>query len=149
MNTAFVVQGTLFLTGAVLVARASRGNGTSAGFIGCAAANAIGNVVIAAVPSGPSGIPWVHVSAAVLAIVGGNVAVLAGTPLVDATDAPRRYRVVSRALAALGLTSFVLLATASTTGAGVGLPPAVWERTSVYTIIAWQVISSLRLLARR
>jgi hypothetical protein len=86
------------------------------------------------------------VSAAVLAIVGGNAAILAGSPLVTA---PRYYRVASVGLATLGMSSFVLLALASTTSATLILPNAVWERTSVYTIIAWQVLSALELLAHQ
>lgn len=141
MNTGFAVQGTLFFTGAALLARTIRDR--SRVFVALAAANMIGNVIVATVPSGPEGIPWLHVSAAVLAIVGGNAAILAGSPLVIA---PRYYRVASVGLATLGLSSFVLLAIASTTSATMILPSAVWERTSVYTIIAWQILSSLQLI---
>jgi hypothetical membrane protein len=144
MNTGFAVQGTFFFAGAALLARTLRGR--SRVFVGLAAANMVGNVIVATVPSGPEGIPWLHVSAAVLAIVGGNAAILAGSPLVTA---PRYYRVASVGLATLGMSSFVLLALASTTSATLILPNAVWERTSVYTIIAWQVLSALELLAHQ
>ncbi|MDT5149710.1 MAG: hypothetical protein QOI01_1443 [Mycobacterium sp.] len=148
MNTAFVVQGLLFLAGAVLLARAAPINGSGILFVGCAGANAVGNIVVAIVPSGPAGIPWLHVAAAVLAIVGGNLAILAGPPFVTAAGASRYYRAASIGLATLGLLSFVLLAIASTTSVTTVLPGGVWERTSVYTIIAWQVLSSLQLLVR-
>lgn len=143
MNAAFAVQGTLFFAGAALLVRATR---RAPLFLGAAAANVIGNLVVAAVPSGGAGVAWVHVSGAVLAIVGGNVAVLAGHPLVDGA---RLYRVASVALGALGLVSFGLLAVASTTAATIVAPNAVWERTSVYTIIGWQVLSAVVLLSRR
>jgi hypothetical membrane protein len=136
MNTAFVVQGLLFLAGAVLLARATPINGSGILFVGCAGANAVGNIVVAIVPSGPAGIPWLH------------VAILAGPPFVTAAGASRYYRAASIGLATLGLLSFVLLAIASTTSVTTVLPGAVWERTSVYTIIAWQVLSSLQLLVR-
>lgn len=145
MNTAFAVQGTLFFAGAALLVRATKSR-KAVSFIGFAAANLIGNLVVAAVPSGQAGIAWMHVTGAVLAIAGGNAAILAGRPLVDG---PRSYRAASVALAALGLGSFGLLAIASTTSSTVVLPAAVWERTSVYTIIGWQVLSAVVLLTRR
>ncbi len=145
MNTAFVVQGTLFFVAAVLLARATRDR-PSGLFVGFAAANAVGNVVVASVPSGCVGIAWVHVFGAVVAIVGGNAAILAGSRFVSPS---RRYRVTSVGLAALGLLSFALLAIAATTSVTILLPGAVWERTSVYTIIGWQVLSACALWARR
>jgi hypothetical protein len=45
--------------------------------------------------------------------------------------------------------SFVLLAVAAVTSTTMILPGAVWERTSVYTIIGWQVLSAFELLAHR
>ncbi|BDX34961.1 hypothetical protein TUM20985_55080 [Mycobacterium antarcticum] len=144
MNTAFVVQGTLLCLGAVLLARGSR-DGRTGLFVGFAAANAVGNLVVAAVPSGGPGIAWVHVTGAVVAIVGGNAAILAGTRFVSAN---RAYRIASVALAALGLLSFTALAIGATTSATVLLPGAVWERTSVYTIIGWQMLSALAILRR-
>jgi hypothetical protein len=53
------------------------------------------------------------------------------------------------ALAALGLSAFILLAIGTMTSTTPLLPAAVWERTSVYTIIGWQMLSALVLLARR
>jgi hypothetical membrane protein len=146
MNTAFVVQGVSFFVGAVLLMRAAR---VRAVFPCFAAANCIGNVVVASVPSGAAGTALAHVAGAVLAIVGGNAAIVAGTPLVRAAGAPKGYTAVSVAIAAVGLVSFVLLAVASTTSSTVVLPGAVLERTSVYTIIAWQVLSALALLVAR
>jgi hypothetical membrane protein len=149
MNMAFVLQGTLFLAGAALFARTVRGSGARPRIVGSAAANAIGNVVVAAVPSGPSGIPWLHASAAVLAIVGGNAAILAGSPSIAAAGAPRHYRASSVGLAVIGLGSFLWLAIAATTDSTVLVAGAVWERASIYTIIGWQVMSAFVLLTRR
>ena len=139
MNTGFVVQGTLFLAAAVALARAGRGSGV---FVACAAANAVGNVVVAMVPSGGAGIAWVHVSAAAVAIVGGNAAILAGRRVVSES---RWYRLASVGLAALGFLAFGVLAVGAVTASTVVLPGAVWERTCVYTIIGWQLLSALRL----
>jgi hypothetical membrane protein len=132
MNGAFAFQGLMFGAGAALLVRA-RGGGRRA-FLACAAANTVGNLVVAAVPSGPAGIPWVHVTGAVLAILGGNAAILAGASTVAR---PRAYRTVSFGFGALGLLSSALLAV---------IPSAALERTSVYTIIAWQLLSAVLLL---
>jgi hypothetical membrane protein len=144
MNTAFVVQGALFLAAAVALTRSRRGPGTGV-FVACAAANAVGNVVVAMVPSGGAGIAWVHVLAATVAIVGGNAAILAGCRLVSES---RWYRLTSAGIATLGFLAFTLLAVGAVTASTVLLPGAVWERTCVYTIIGWQLLSALRLLRR-
>ncbi|OPX11332.1 DUF998 domain-containing protein [Mycobacterium sp. AT1] len=144
MNTAFVVQGTLFLAAAVALTRANRGR-SSGLFVACAAANAVGNVVVASVPSGGAGIAWVHVSAAAVAIVGGNAAILAGHRLVSES---RWYRLTSVGLAALGFLAFGMLSVGAVTASTVVLPGAVWERACVYTIIGWQLLSAARLLRR-
>lgn len=149
MNTAFVLQGTLFFTAAALLVRVTAArDGRVFVFLGFAAANAIGNLVVASVPSGSAGIAWMHVAGAVLAIVGGNVAIVVGAPLVRAEGAPKLYFHVSMYIAALGLLSFVLLAVVSTTSLRTVVPGAVLERTSVYTIIAWQVLSAVTLVTR-
>ncbi|MBJ7336917.1 DUF998 domain-containing protein [Mycolicibacterium sp.] len=144
MNTAFVVQGTLFFLGAVLATRVLDDRRRTL-FVAFAAANAVGNIVVASVPSGGAGIAWVHVTGAVIAIVGGNAAVLIGSRHISAS---RWYRIASVALGVLGLLSFALLAVGATTSTAVLLGDAVWERTSVYTIIGWQVLSAGMLLAR-
>lgn len=128
MNTAFVVQGSLFLVAAILVSRSQTARSATA-FVAFAVANAVGNVTVAIIHSGSP----LHVAGAALAIFGGNAAILAGFGMVD--DA-RWYRTASRSLAALGLTAFAALAVA---------PIPVLERVSVYTIIAWQLLSAVRL----
>lgn len=149
MNTAFCLQGTLFFLGAILAVTAA---GRRAGcFVALAAANAVGNIVVAVVHSGPaahaSGTIWVHETGAVLAIVGGNAAIVAGTAVVD-SHGPRWYRTVSVGFGVLGLLSFVVLVLDMTITAIRVLPLAVWERASVYTIIAWQLCSAAYLLTR-
>lgn len=148
MNAAFVTQGTLFFAGAVFAVRAAQ-HRRAGPFIGLAAANAVGNLLVASVPSGPSGLAWVHVTGAVIAIVGGNAAILAGWPVVSDGGVSRYYRHASVALGAVGLTSFALLAIESTGAVTTLLPGAVWERTSVYTIIGWQILSAILLLLDR
>ncbi|MEU0498462.1 DUF998 domain-containing protein [Mycobacterium sp. NPDC006124] len=144
MNTAFAAQGTLFLAAALTLTRAGRARGAWK-FVACAAANAVGNVVVALVPSGGAGIAWVHVTAATVAIVGGNAAILAGHGRVSETP---WYGRTSVGLATLGLLAFLVLAVGAVTTSTVLLPGAVWERASVYTIIGWQLMSALVLVRR-
>jgi hypothetical membrane protein len=140
MNAAFALQGTLFLVAAILVGRTQTLRSATV-FIGFAAANAVGNVVVALIHSGSR----LHVAGAILAIVGGNAAILAGFAIVDAAS---WYRTASRVLAALGLTAFVALAVQTVAGTSIA-PNAVLERVSVYTIIVWQVLSAIQLWRTR
>jgi hypothetical membrane protein len=145
MNTAFGVQGTLFLLGAILTVRAV-GARRAGLFVTLAAANAVGNLLIAAFHSGPAshanGTAWVHAVGAVSAIVGGNAAVLAGSRIVSGW-----HRTVSVALGALGLLGFALFVIELT--ASSGLPLGVLERCGVYSITGWQLLIAAWLLSRR
>jgi hypothetical membrane protein len=148
MNTAFCVQGTLFLIGAILIVRAFETH-KAALFLTLAALNAVGNILVAAVHSGPiaraDGTAWLHDTGAVLAIMGGNAAILAGSSIVRNVCGPW-YRGVSAGFAMLGLLGFALLVIELKTAAIDFLPPAVWERCSVYSIIAWQMFTAAYLL---
>jgi hypothetical membrane protein len=145
MNTAFGLQGTLFLVGATLAVRAVAPRKAGL-FLTFAAANAVGNLLIAAFHSGPAaraeGTAWVHAIGAVLAIVGGNAAILAGSRIVTGW-----HRKISIALGAFGLLSFVLFVIELK--ASRALPLGVWERCSVYSITAWQLLTAAWLLSRR
>jgi hypothetical membrane protein len=133
MNVAFCLQGTLFLAGAVALSRARL-------FLACAA-NAVGNVLIAAFHSAPSPTAGLHVIGAVLAIVGGNAAILAGSSIIGGW-----HRKVSVALGAFGLLSFMTFVIALPSAV---LPLGVLERCSVYSITAWQLLTGAWLLSRR
>jgi hypothetical membrane protein len=139
MNTAFCVQGTLFLVGAVLAVRTFEIRRARL-FLGLAAANMAGNWLIAVFHSGPSPTAWVHATGAVLAIVGGNAAILAGSSMIGG-----RHRAVSVAMGAFGLLSFAFFVIALKNST----PPAVWERCSVYSITAWQLVTGGWVLSRR
>jgi hypothetical membrane protein len=145
MNTAFGVQGSLFLVGAILMVSAVTPRKAGL-FLTLAAANAVGNLLIAAFHSGPAaraeGTAWVHAIGAVLAIVGGNAAILAGSRIVSGW-----HRKVSVALGAFGLLGFVLFVIELK--ASSALPLGVWERCSVYSITAWQLLTAAWLLNRR
>lgn len=126
MNVAFVAQGSLFLLGAV-----SADGCRHRTFTVAAAANAVGNVLVGTVHAGEGPL---HVVGATLAIAGGNVAVLAGAALCPSPAG----RLVSRLLGGTGLVALLALALQAWTSVEV-LPAPVWERASVYPILAWQV----------
>ena len=136
MNTAFCVQGTFFLAGAILSVRAFETRKAWL-FLTLAAANAVGNILIAVFHSG---------TGALLAIVGGNAAILAGSSVISG---PAWYRRVSAGLGVMGLLSFVMFMIELRTAAVHLVPPAVWERCSVYPITAWQIFTAAWLLIRR
>jgi hypothetical membrane protein len=138
MNTAFCVQGTLFLVGAVFLVRAFEKRSARL-FLTLATANMAGNLLIAVFHSGPSPTAWVHATGAVLAIVGGNAAILAGSSLIGGW-----HRAASLALGAFGLLSFVFFVIALKNET----PPAVWERCSVYSITAWELFTGVWVLSR-
>lgn len=125
MNAAFCLQGTLFLLGALFLDRARL-------FLTLAVANAAGNVLIAIFRSGVAA----HAVGAVLAIVGGNAAILAasriGGPL---------YARVSAGLGVFGLVSFAVFVV-TVHGASRG----IWERGSVYSILTWQMFTAVWIL---
>ena len=145
MNTAFCVQGTLFLVGAILAVRAVEARKAGL-FVSLAAANAVGDLLIAAFHSGPAshanGTAGVHAIGALLAIVGGNAAILAGSRIVGGW-----HRKLSVALGAFGLFSFVLFVVELK--ASSSLPLGILERCSVYSITAWQLLTAAWLLSRR
>ncbi|BBY15228.1 DUF998 domain-containing protein [Mycolicibacterium litorale] len=138
MNVAFAVQGGLFLLGAVLAAGLRRPL-----LLAFAAANAVGNVLVATVHAGDGAL---HLVGAALAIVGGNAAAVAGASLHRGV----RYRRISRLLGGAGLVSLTVLVAQAWAGVEV-LPAPVWERASVYPILAWQVCAAftMSLPARR
>jgi len=152
MNMAFCMQGTLFLLGAVLVHRAFES--VRAGwFLTLAATNAVGNILVAIIHSGPSarvdGTLWLHVVGALLAIVGGNAAILAGSSVLRNAGWTPWYRNASIGFAVFGLLSLTALIIESKITTLNVLPPATWERCSVYSIIGWQIFTAAGLLARR
>jgi hypothetical protein len=138
MNAAFVAQGSAFPLGAWMVSRAAQA-GRALPFLSLAVCNGVGNLLVAAVPSG-TGSAWHGVGAA-LALIGGNAAVLAGSSALRSALAAPAYRRVSIALGVFGL--LCLLAVAFKLS-----PIGAWERGSIYTIYAWQVITAVVLIVR-
>ncbi|OBH53527.1 DUF998 domain-containing protein [Mycobacterium sp. E2479] len=142
MHAAFYLQGSLFLLGASLIVGVPD-NRRARVFLGTVAANAVGNVVIGTVHSGA-----VHIEGAVLAIVGGNAAIVTGPNAIGALADRRWYRLASKALATLGFSSLAMLMMNSATAKTALLPDGAWERGSVYSITTWQLLTAACLLTR-
>lgn len=145
MNYGFMVHGLLFLFGALVVTRATSGLGWAGrGFVLSATANAVGNVLVGAFHSGER---W-HVVGAGLAIVGGNAALIVaglGSRRLGATGV---YRAGSVVVGVVGLACLAVLVIDGVNGPRV-LPVGVVERGSVYSIIAWELVTALVLTRGR
>ncbi|MDT5136810.1 MAG: hypothetical protein QOD58_1072 [Mycobacterium sp.] len=138
MHAAFWLHGTLFLLGALFIVGRPADRRARV-FLGMAAANTLGNIVVATVHSGT-----VHIAGAALAIVGGNAAILAGSAVIRPTR--RWYRNASKIVGVLGFSSLLMLVVDSATTKIDLLPSGVWERGSVYSITLWQLLTAACLL---
>ena len=150
MNGAFYLQGALLFIGAVLVVRAVGRRGRF--FLTFTTMTAVGFFLVATVHGGSplaagDGAKW-HQAGALLAFIGGNAAIVAGSSIVArAVDARWWYRSVSLLLAAAGFACFLALANYNVWGYKLA-PIGIVERVPVYTILAWQVFSAVVLLTR-
>jgi hypothetical membrane protein len=124
MHAAFYLQGILFFLGALLIVGVPHSPRARI-FLGLMTANSIGNIVI----------------------VGGNTAILAGSAVIATVGSWRWYRHISKLLAALGLLSLLMLMINSATSTANLLPNGAWERGSVYSITAWQLLTAACLLS--
>ena len=139
MNLGFVANGAAFLVAALLVTRAGPGRG-HVPFVGLAAVHAVGNLLVAAVHSGGED-TVLHTLGAGLAIVGGNLAVAVAGLAATTLGVPRWYGAASTAAGVLGLVALTVLVVGPD-----GVPVGVAERSSVYTIIGWQLGTGAALL---
>jgi hypothetical membrane protein len=149
---AFATHGVLFLAGAVVLTRTcSTGGWAGRAFLLAAAANAVGNIVVATFRSGAvdsSGQAHWHVVGAGMAIVGGNVAAIIAGLGCRRLGASRRYRLVSVAIGVVGLACLVALIIDGANGSRL-LPVGLVERGAVYSIIAWEIMTGLTILRNR
>ncbi|OBA58413.1 hypothetical protein A5647_21125 [Mycobacterium sp. 1100029.7] len=140
MHAAFCVQGVLFFCGAMLMV-GMPDNRRARMFLATVGANTVGNLVIAAVHSGA-----VHVTGALLAIVGGNAAILTGPGAIRLVAHRRWYRTASKGIALVGFSSLIMLMLNSVTATAIPFPDGVSERGSVYSITSWQLFTATCLL---
>ena len=149
MNAGFILQGVLYLAAAVIATRALRA-GPRRAFLALAAVHAVGITVVGLIhgsaSSAASGIGWMHVVGAGMAIIAGNAASITAGLGSGRVGAARAFRVASVALGVLGLVALALLQSL-----GGSTIDGVWERGSVYTVTAWELMAGVAVLvsARR
>ncbi|MBB2991689.1 hypothetical protein FHR72_003174 [Mycolicibacterium iranicum] len=144
---AFMVHGSLFLAGAVVLARASpTKHWTVRAFVAAAAANAAGNILVGVFPSGSAQAHW-HVLGAGLAIVGGNTAAIIGGAGSGRFGATTAFRRAGMLLGAFGIACLLILIVDGAGGSTV-LPVGLVERGAVYPIIAWELLAAMAILRR-
>jgi hypothetical membrane protein len=145
MNTGFVLQGVLYLLGAVIATRALR-TGPRRAFLALAAVHAVGITVVGLIhgsaSSAASGIGWMHVVGAGMAIIAGNVASIIAGLGSGRIGAARAFRVASVALGVVGL-----IALGALQALGGSDVDGIWERGSVYTVTAWELLAGVTVLA--
>ncbi|MWJ12010.1 DUF998 domain-containing protein [Clavibacter michiganensis] len=144
MNAGFILQGVLYLVAAVIATRALRA-GPRRAFLALAAVHAVGITVVGLIhgsaSSAASGIGWMHVVGAGMAIIAANAASIVAGLGSGRVGAARAFRVASVALGAVGLIALALLQTLG--GSDVD---GVWERGSVYTVTAWELMAGVTVL---
>ncbi|MBF4631343.1 DUF998 domain-containing protein [Clavibacter michiganensis subsp. phaseoli] len=144
MNAGFILQGVLYLAAAVIATRALRA-GPRRAFLALAVVHAVGITVVGLIhgsaSSAASGIGWMHVVGAGMAIIAGNAASITAGLASGRIGAARAFRVASVALGLVGLVALALLQSL-----GGSTIDGVWERGSVYTVTAWELMAGVAVL---
>ena len=158
MNVGFMVHGSLFFVGAIVVSRSIPGMGWAGwSFVLAASANAVGNILVGAFRSGDQR----HVVGAGLAIVGGNIAVViagiasrrvsSGYLTTFSAQNRRQFHrlglngVYQCASVVLGVAGLICLAVLILDRSRL-LPVGLVERGSVYPIIVWELMTAAAIL---
>lgn len=152
MNAGFIVQGALFAAAATTLYRATPQAKLRGTFLILAICYGAGMVLVGTFHSGPqsadSSVAAVHTAGAVMALAGGNAALLVGgTSTLQSTLYSWSCRVIA-VLGGTGLAALVLLA-ASQAGLNVPFSEAVWERVSAYTITVGELMIAGAIVGRR
>ncbi len=146
MNADFVLQGLLFLGAGIAAARALSGLARWP-LLACAALNGIGIILVGLFPE-TSAVKGLHGLGALLAIVFGNATGFVSAFAFRGLGLPRVHRVVSLTLPLLAAFAFAMLIAARGRDTPLLVPDGIWERISVYTITAWELVTAWCLLAR-
>lgn len=152
MNAGFLGQALMIaLAGVVLWWSLPQGRQRS-GVLALALVHSFGISLVGLVHGGPAnadaGLAAFHVGGALMAIVGGNALVfLAGTRALRPLLTPWFGR-VSAVLSVFGIASLVTLAVTSSSGTILLFDYGVWERASVYTITAWQLLFAVLTMSK-
>ena len=151
MDTGLILAATCFLAAAIVCARTLAGRWRCI-FVALVATHAVGNSLVAIFPEtavAAIGTPHFHLIGAVLAIIGGNVAILSAAPLAGALSLPALNRRACIVMPVFGFAAFCALFVARSHAGTNILSDGTWERMSVYTITGWQILTGVSLLMTR
>ena len=141
MNTGFVLEGVLFLTGALLLADLFAERVRTL-FVAFAILHGVG-IVLVGLFDETSEVALLHGGGAYLSIIFGNLAAVVAGLSWKHLNLPRWFGIVSVALPILGLLSEAMLISNLTSESLDGL----WERGGVYSVTAWQITFGLVIVA--
>ena len=142
MNTGFVVDGTLFVLAGLGLSMLFEGR-TRWIVAGTSVVHGVGSVVVGLAHASVDGASTPHAVGAGMAIIGGNLVLLAAGRYGGRVGAPRWYTAGSAVAGVAGLAGFVLfLADTGILGGG------AFERISVYTIIGWEIVTGAMILVK-
>lgn len=146
MNTAFITQGILFVLAAWWLTNVLVGARKTV-FLVLATLHGVGMILVGSTTATAHDTAYVHLSGAVLAIIGGNVASWISAPLWERLERTWLLRPISIILSVIGLLCVGLLIVNIIHPKGKLAQDGIWERGSVYTILLWEVIAGISLLA--
>jgi hypothetical membrane protein len=152
MDAAFIAQGTLFIAAALMLYPMYRAPGRRLGrtLLTLAILHGIGVILVGFFHESSAaltnGVIVVHSIGAATTIVTGNVIAITVAIHGRRLAAPTWHRILGVTLGVLGLAAFVLLQVDHTLYVAAGGIP---ERIAVYTILAWEAVTGIVLLASR
>ncbi len=149
MNAGFLVQGTVFTIGSVLVVRMIVGPGilrkvVTGLMVTSGVATALVGVFHQSLALSAAGLNWLHVTSATLAIGAGDVGIVVLGVCALRSAQWRLYGAAVLAIGIVGVVAAVLLAADADLGIGIG---AV-ERVAVYPLNTWTVGTAVGLLVK-
>ena len=143
MNTGFVVDGTLFVLAGLGLSVLFGGRARWI-LLGTSVVHGVGSIVVGLAHASVDGASTPHAVGAGMAIIGGNLVLVAAGRYGGRVGAPRWYTVGSTLAGVAGLAGFTLfLADTGILGGG------TFERISVYTIIGWEIVTGTTVLVQR
>lgn len=146
MDTAFIVQGILFIGATALLYRSLTGRVATALLV-LALIHGIGVITVGLFPESAAaltnGVIIAHSIGAIGAIVGGNVVLLVSTVAGRRLGVARWHQALGITLGVVGLAAFAVLQADHALYVAAGGVP---ERVAVYTIVAWEAVTGIALL---
>ena len=149
MNAGFFVQGTIFVIGGILAVGLMLPSGWKRGLVTVLLVlSGVGTFLVGVVHQSvelyASGLNWLHVLVAFLAIGPGNVGILLLGLLVLRDRRWRGYGIAVAGLGVVGIVAALFLLADNDLGVGIGLV----ERFAVYPLNAWTIGTGIVLLVR-